>query len=173
MKFVDEGPKLRSRRRAGIQDQHASCIVFGKDARSSSAHVDDYTALRSLSSPKADSDQVAASFMASMFPLGAESVQKSLLGSFLWHIPPRLGLNASMDYAIHAVATSYFGRRFRDGTMLRRAEHSYGAALRSLAMMINNKDKQLESEVLCATILLGHYEVNLDGAQDFIGLRTF
>ncbi|KAJ6781872.1 hypothetical protein PWT90_06529 [Aphanocladium album] len=111
-----------------------------------------------LASPRAEQHQLIASFISAMFPLGVDSLQISLLGTWLWHIPPRLGHNAALDYASLAVAMGYFGRTTRNDAVVAGAESAYAMALQNLSTMLNIKDVQFEPEVLCATMLLGHYE---------------
>ena len=113
-----------------------------------------------LQSPRAALDQLVSYYVASLFPLGAISVQLSLLGSWLWHIPPRLGSNNALDKAIISVALAHFGKDHGDELASKEAQVSYLAALRNLAALLDNKRRQFDAEVLCAALLLGFYEVS-------------
>lgn len=184
MKFVDEGTKLRTRRLAKSLNSIASSKSQKVEAENSvpfdatsnlalynnrnddscfelmpQAHDLCDIRLSPLESPRAEYSQLVSCFVSAMFPLGVTSVQTSLLGSWLWHIPPRLGSHSALDYAATSVALAYFGRVSGNGFALKSAESSYMVALRSLAIVLDNKSKQFDSEVLCATLLLGHYEV--------------
>ncbi|KAK8023326.1 hypothetical protein PG991_006565 [Apiospora marii] len=101
-----------------------------------------------------------------MFPLGAASAQRSFLGSWLWHIPARLDGSLALDYAALSVALAYFARMSGVAQVLRQAQAAYTLALRYLAAAIADSAARAGSDVLCATMLLGHYEsfVNVDTA---------
>ncbi|KAF4444942.1 C6 finger domain [Fusarium acutatum] len=130
---------------------------------------------------KAERDQVLSSFVSAMFPLGSSTAQISFLGSWLWHLPPRLGNSAVLDHAALSVAWAYFAKLYGDPIALRNAEISYLCAVRSLATALDDAKEQLSSSVLCATVLLGHFEtfVNVSyawirhagGAARLMGLR--
>lgn len=182
MTFVDEGKKMRTQGRHGHQEtaRRGPCkedryhrpkikiedsppflwnanapVMAGQEACPSEKERQ----LILMASPRAEQDQLVSCFIAAMFPLGAASMQISLFGTWLWHIPPRLGVNAALDYAALAVALAYFGKTTKDSLALKGAESSYGAALQNLAVMLEMESKQFQPEVLCATMLLGQYEV--------------
>lgn len=94
-----------------------------------------------------------------MFPLGANSMQNSFLGSWLWHVPLHLGSSSVLDYAALAVAWAYFGRVSSNQNAINRARISYSVALRALAAALDDTTMQYSAEVICATMLLGLYEV--------------
>lgn len=112
-----------------------------------------------MRSPKAELDQQMACFVTAMFPLGMQSVQASLLGSWLWHVPPRLGQCLALDLAARSVALAYFAGQGGDDLALGNAKVAYAAALPCLAAALCDPRRKLDAEVLCATMLLGHYEV--------------
>lgn len=112
-----------------------------------------------LRSPRIERTQILSSFVSALFPLGVTSVQRSFFGSWLWHVPPRLNCSVVLDYAALSLALAYFGRVSGDQRVLQNAELSYTLGLRSLAVIIANTSKGFDAEVLCATLLLGHYEV--------------
>lgn len=116
-----------------------------------------------MKSPSLERQQLALSFVSAMFPLGAESVQRSFLGSWLWHIPARLGVNTALDYATLSVALAYFARMSGAAAapdLLHRAQLAYASALRYLATAVGSCSTWASTDVLCATMLLGHYEVS-------------
>ncbi|RBR11693.1 hypothetical protein FVER53590_12998 [Fusarium verticillioides] len=106
----------------------------------------------------AERDQILSSFVSAMFPLGSSTAQISFLGSWLWHLPPRLGSSAALDHAALSLAWAYFAKLYGDPIALRNAEISYLRAVKSLAAALDDVKEQLSSNVLCATVLLGHFE---------------
>ncbi|KAI5463876.1 hypothetical protein BGZ63DRAFT_201376 [Mariannaea sp. PMI_226] len=179
MKFVDEGPKLQRSHRApscsksrpsqGTTIRTSIPATKGSDLLGSGTAAIHSTKdlsrqdirLYRLSSWKPERDQLLSSFVSAMFPLGVASAQASFLGSWLWHVPPRLGKYAVLDLAALSLASAYFARTSGDERILQRAEVAYTLALRSLSKAISDTSMRFSSEVLCAALLLGHYEVCL------------
>ncbi|KAK8115551.1 hypothetical protein PG984_012053 [Apiospora sp. TS-2023a] len=178
LKFMDEGPKLRrSLARASGRTRAAELNPpdprGDPDGQSSGAPVcmqnpagpgnDAPLELKSLSLER---QQLVFSFISAMFPLGVASVQRSFLGSWLWHIPARLNGSRALDYAALSVALAYFARTSSAAQVLHNAQLAYTLALRYLAAAIADGAERAGSDVLCATMLLGHYEsfVNVDTA---------
>jgi len=175
MKFVDEGNKVKARlatkngRRLAVnkpaprpKDQTTVDKAIQQwDSKKEHVTVDqlELKALKQPSGMKAQRDQILSSFVSAMFPLGSADVQTSFLGSWLWHLPPRLGSSVVLDHAASSVAWAYFARVFGDVSALRNAEVFYACAVKNLALALGDSKQQLASNVLCATILLGHYEV--------------
>ncbi|KAK2123249.1 hypothetical protein NOF04DRAFT_1407037 [Fusarium oxysporum II5] len=159
MKFVDEGPKVRRSRR---KDQPGQVSKGNGRHNGGPIHHHQKTnpdvRLGQPSTFKAERDQVLSSFVSDMFPLGSSTAQISFLGSWLWHLPPRLGSSAVLDHAALSVAWAYFAKVYGDSLALRNAELSYLCAVRSLASALDDAKEQLSSNVLCATVLLGHFE---------------
>ncbi|KAF4951194.1 hypothetical protein FGADI_7685 [Fusarium gaditjirri] len=176
MKFVDEGPKVRRPRRkahvsgAILTSEKAlagNCLLNGdqfQHLRKSNPNV----GLDQPSTFKAERDQILSSFVSAMFPLGPSTVQISFLGSWLWHLPPRLGSSAALDHAALSVAWAYFAKLYGDPTALRNAEISYSCAVRCLASALDDAKQQLSSNVLCATVLLGHFETFVNASYAWI-----
>ncbi|KAL6412978.1 uncharacterized protein AUP68_02472 [Ilyonectria robusta] len=176
MKFVDEGPKLRRPSRNTIRvstglsgtGSNSSLAadkldaVHGQFARSLTTRG--HTIYHQPTSSTLERQQILSSFVCAMFPLGAASVQKSFLGSWLWHVPPRLNCCASLDHAALSVALAYFARVSGDQLVLHNADLSYTFALKSLAIAIGDATGGLDANVLCATLLLELFEsiVNRD-----------
>jgi hypothetical protein len=188
MKFVDEGLRLRhSTQDVGIHTQlrepvtvldlplpkpaaptSISRYVPSQRAGCSSHPVDEphlqrkwNTSLYQQPSSKLERDQLLSSFVSTMFPLGVASVQSSFLGSWLWHVPPRLGSSDALDHAALSLALAYFGRVSSNRRAIQNAQLCYSFALKALAVAIADQRQQFSSEVLCATMLLGYYEVSL------------
>ncbi|KAH7148086.1 hypothetical protein DER46DRAFT_672103 [Fusarium sp. MPI-SDFR-AT-0072] len=166
MKFVDEGPKVRRSRRKA----HApvTTLTPEKASKGDGRHNGDLLHHRRETSPdvrlgqpstfKAERDQILSSFVSAMFPLGSSTAQISFLGCWLWHLPPRLGSSVVLDHAALSVAWAYFAKLYGDRLALRNAELSYLCAVRSLASALDDAKERLSSNVLCATVLLGHFE---------------
>ncbi|KAF5584352.1 C6 zinc finger domain protein [Fusarium subglutinans] len=167
MKFVDEGPKIRRTR--GKSHAPTTKPTSEKASKGLSRHNRDLLRHRETSpdirlgqpsSFKAERDQILSSFVSAMFPLASATAQISFLGSWLWHIPPRLGSSIVLDHAALSVAWSYFAKLYGDPIALRNAETSYLCAVRSLALALDDAKDQLSANVLCATVLLGHFEIS-------------
>jgi hypothetical protein len=171
MKFVDEGPKVRRVTRTPAINNSSTSTVGRVDKRSNheqtniaSFHHGTRKQAFRLNQPSISNierNQLLSSFISAMFPLGAASAQTSFLGSWLRHVPPRLGNSAALDHAASSVAWAYFAKLSADKAILRRAEISYIRAVKSLAAALDDPKQRLDSNVLCATLLLGHYEVCL------------
>lgn len=172
LKFMDEGPKLRRSVARGSGRARAAESVPSeprgdRDAQRRDAAV--YMAtpaappgkdiLLELESLSLERQQLVFSFVSAMFPLGVASVQRSFLGSWLWHVPARLNGSRALDYAALFVALAYFARTYGAARLLHQAQAAYALALRYLAAAIADSATRTGSDVLCATMLLGHYEV--------------
>lgn len=81
-----------------------------------------------------------------------------LVGSFFQYVPARIGRNAALDAALSCLCDIYCSPyNFRIGTY-----KSYVKALSSLRGCLSNTSLQIESETLCASILLQMCEVGSD-----------
>lgn len=174
MKFVDEGPKLRRPSRnttvrvsAGFSGEGSnSSLAAGKLDTVHGQFVHSLTTrghaklYHQPNSSTLERQQILSSFVCAMFPLGAVSVQKSFLGSWLWHVPPRLNCCASLDHAALSVALAYFARVPGDQLVLHNADLSYTFSLKSLAIAIGDTTGGLDANVLCATLLLELFEAS-------------
>ncbi|KAH8909304.1 hypothetical protein BR93DRAFT_875887 [Coniochaeta sp. PMI_546] len=176
MKFVDEGPRLQrsakkaTRASAPVTTTAPSgeCAISGTAVQKLPPRTHWDTQVHHLNSSKLDRDQILSVFVSAMFPLGSSSAQSSFLGSWLWHVPLRLGSSAVLDHAALSLALAYFARLSGDQLVLRNAELSYAIALRSLTAAISDPDNRLASEVLCAVLLLGHYETIVNRSHAWI-----
>ena len=151
MKFIDEGSKLRHHKSTATRRKHARKLAVASVHRPASS--------------KLVQIQLLATFISILFPLGAASAQSSYLGSWLWHMPPRLGRSPAMDYASLALALRYYA--MRDSSILRPAQLAYSTAIKSLCVALADPKLSQDPEVLSATMLLGQYEVR----SDFYGFR--
>ena len=147
MKFIDEGLKLRHRKSVLTQ-------------RKPPARKPAIVPVHQPASSKLEQTQLLVTFISVMFPLRAAAAQSSYLGSWLWHIPPRLGRSPAMDYASLALALRYYA--IRDPSVLRPAQLAYGTAIKSLCIALADPNLSQDPEVLSATMLLGQYEVRFD-----------
>jgi hypothetical protein len=166
MKFVDEGPKIRRSTRKDKLSVRALSLktAVGRADQDNGDAIRRYRIAKpdvrdQPSSLKAERDQILSAFVSAMFPLGSATVQTSFLGSWLWHLPPRLGSSAVLDYAALSVSWAYFAKLYGDPLALRKAENAYACAVKGLALALGDEKQQLSENVLCATVLLGHFEV--------------
>ncbi|CAI6093596.1 unnamed protein product [Clonostachys chloroleuca] len=168
MKFVDEGPKMRRlTKKSRSVRLPADTLMNGSLERQREAgdrvnffaiEHQESTAVDQPPSAALEREQLLACFVSDMFPLGTSGVQKSFFGSWLWHIPPRLGCSPVFDYAAISLALAYFARASGDQLSFQRAEMSYNMSLKALAAVISDERRQFDSDVLGATMLLGSYE---------------
>ena len=80
-----------------------------------------------------------------------------LVGSFFQYVPARMGRNAALDAAVSCLCDIYCSPyHFPTGIY-----RSYARALSSLRSYISDNSLQMESETLCASILLQMCEVSL------------
>ncbi len=175
LKFVDEGPRVRRSKRAANrvtrseqppsrEESTVSPTLDGKcDTVSSVCDRGPQnqwnTRFCHFASSALERHQILSSFISAMFPLGAASVQRTLVGSWLWHVPSRLDHVAVLDNAALSLSLGYFARVSGDQRVLCRAQMSYTRALKNLAADVADRSKGYSSEVLCAALLLGLYEV--------------
>ena len=79
-----------------------------------------------------------------------------LIGSFFQYVPARIGYNTALDAAVSCLCDIYSSPyNFRIGTY-----QKYIKALSSLRSSISDTSFQMESETLCASILLQMCEVS-------------
>ena len=146
MKFVDEGIKVRAKltQTSGILQTSLTSSRPG------------YLGLQRL--------QIVANFIHDLIPQGPNSIRHSHIGGWLWLIPSIMRHNQTLDFAAEALASIYFAKKSgpskqRDTAMMQSSE-SYVRAIRKLSGAIQNPNNCLSSEVLCASLLLVHYEVS-------------
>lgn len=102
---------------------------------------------------------IVASFVQDIFPLGRSTVQRSFIGSWLWHVPQALQKSRAMDQAAEALALAYFAKKADSKEVLIRSQWIYSSALIRLSKALLCPRSQFASETLCATLLFVHYEV--------------
>jgi hypothetical protein len=86
-------------------------------------------------------------------------VSLRLVGSFFDFIPARIGRNAALDAAVSCLCALYCGIPSAPYNSNRNIYQSYVRALSSLRCCLNDASFQMESETLCASILLHMCEV--------------
>jgi hypothetical protein len=144
MKFVDEGPKLRSKSRAMVHDNS--------------------TLGQSVGSQPVQRLQLVSRFVEDLFPLGRNTVQHSFIGSWLWTIPQRAKWSRSMELAAECLALAYFAKMSCALKPNVRSRETYSLALDSLSKDLKCPASRVSSETLCATLLLVHYEVSISSS---------
>lgn len=83
-----------------------------------------------------------------------------LIGSFFEFIPARLGRNAALDDAVSCLCAIYYGPPSTPYNFHRDIYQSYVRALSSLRLCLGDTSLRMESETLCASILLQMCEVS-------------
>ena len=83
-----------------------------------------------------------------------------LSGSFFQYIPGRLGHNIALDDAISCVCSLYCDRSSNEYTKSNAIYRNYVRALSSLQKCLTEENVCLQSETLCASILLQMCEVS-------------
>lgn len=89
-----------------------------------------------------------------------------VIGSFFQYIPARLGRNRALDDVVSCLNEIYCGTSAVLYNMHKRIYRSYIRALSSLRHCLDNTILQMESETLCASILLQMCEVRFIYAID-------
>ncbi|KAK7991365.1 hypothetical protein PG988_000159 [Apiospora saccharicola] len=153
LKFMDEGPKLRrSVAKASGRTRAAELIPPESRGDSNGQRKGAPVYMQIPASPEIDTLLEFPQFRA---PAAG-------LLFCLRHVPAR----GALDYAALSVALAYFARTSSAAQVLHDAQLAYTLALRYLAAAIADSAERAGSDVLCATMLLGHYEsiVNVDTA---------
>jgi hypothetical protein len=83
-----------------------------------------------------------------------------IVGSFFEFIPARLGRNAALDNAVSCLCAIYCGIPLTTYNFEKGIYESYVRALSSLRLCLSDTSLQMESETLCASILLQICEVS-------------
>jgi hypothetical protein len=83
-----------------------------------------------------------------------------LVGSFFQFIPARLGRNAALDDAVSCLCAIYCGTPSTPYNFHKGIYQSYVRALSSLRGCLSDASLRMESETLCASILLHMGEVS-------------
>ena len=164
MKFVDEGTKITGRNNRLIKSHSGSPNL---------SHLS-YADIQRL--------QIVANFVHDLFPQQTCHVKKSYVGGWLWQVPTILRQNTTLDFAAEALASIYFAKRTgspekTDAAMMRSSE-IYLRAIELLSKALRNPKSCFSSEILCACLLLVHYEVRplseqCDAANTGLSWRGF
>ncbi|PVH73847.1 hypothetical protein DL98DRAFT_379196, partial [Cadophora sp. DSE1049] len=84
----------------------------------------------------------------------------SFFADWLWLIPGYIARNQLLDSAAQYLALGFFGYETQNAVLERNGREAYSKALWYLSRAIVDVDLGLSSETLCATMLLGFYEVS-------------
>ena len=84
-----------------------------------------------------------------------------LVGPFLEFVPARLGRNAALDNAVSCLCAIYCGAPIAPYNLQKGIYQSYVRALSSLRSCLSDTSLWMDSETLCASILLQLGEVSL------------
>lgn len=146
MKFVDEGIKVAERNNALVRSRLSS---------PRSSHPS-YLNIQRL--------QIVANFVHDLFPQQTCHVKSSYVGGWLWRVPTIMRQDTTLDLAAEALASVYFAKRTGssddiDAVMMRSSE-LYLRAIELLSRALRNPKSCFSSEILCACLLLVHYEVS-------------
>jgi hypothetical protein len=148
MIFVDEGLKLARKRKSKAEPLRSRKIITGNLSRAVNLQpVPDPAQLERF--------QLLSACVSTMFPKAP--TRTSYMGSWLWHLLPRLGHSKALDRAFMSLALSFLSSK---NPLLRQyAQQAYGAALCSLQVALGDPRDALSAETLAATLLLTYYEV--------------
>lgn len=149
MKFVDEGPQLSRKHRKSthpakpreLQEQNSKTLT------------------PTIQSSGLNRAQLVACFVSDIFPFEHLIHNLTFLGSWLWQIPRYIGTSPALDAAAQCLALAYRGRDSCNSMVLQHSRHAYIRALHNLSKALQDPRIGLSSEILCASMLLGQYEV--------------
>jgi hypothetical protein len=83
-----------------------------------------------------------------------------MIGAFLDFVPCRLGQNVALDDAIACICAIYHSRDPTPFTANKKVRQSYTKAITSVRTHLSNPATRMDSDVLCASILLQFFEVS-------------
>ncbi|PVH69189.1 hypothetical protein DL98DRAFT_626174 [Cadophora sp. DSE1049] len=146
MKFVDEAPRLRRK---------ASQSFSGKPTGTKTSGT---LKPPSLMSKSLELAQTVACCVSELFPLHHMTLQLSIIGSWLWYVPQRLGNSMVLDSAARSLALAHFARVSKQEAARFTSLESYSQALAFLSRALNRQDTRYSSETVAATMLLGLFE---------------
>jgi hypothetical protein len=89
-----------------------------------------------------------------------------LIGAFLDYVPRRLGHNKALDDAVSCLCTIYNSRAPIPFTENKKVRRSYTKAIKSVRTHLSDPTTRMDSNVLCASILLQSFEVSLAYCTD-------
>ena len=93
--------------------------------------------------------------------VGGALIPLRLVGSFFDFIPVRLGHNAALDNAVSCICSLYQGTNSTSYSVDREVGQKYISSLSSLRKCVSDDSLRMESETLCASILLQMCEVSV------------
>ncbi|RDW75791.1 hypothetical protein BP5796_06612 [Coleophoma crateriformis] len=89
----------------------------------------------------------------------------AVFGRFMADIPRRLGTNKVLDFTVQSLCLAHRALVKSDEQLLLRSFRIYDYALHNLQACLNSNNQAISSEILCAAILLGIYEL-IAGTDD-------
>jgi hypothetical protein len=100
-------------------------------------------------------------------PVKGTLVPLRIVGSFFEFVPARLGRNAALDDAVSCLSAIYCGAPSTPYSFHKGIYQSYVKALSSLRTCLSDNSLRMESETLCASVLLQMCEVSFVLAWQF------
>lgn len=113
-----------------------------------------------INAPDMSQRQLVTAFSASLYPDNG-TLPPYLKNHARWlsHLPPLTGTNQLLDTSVRAVTLVHIGRLNNSEPFVMESRPYYGKALHLLNKTLQNREKGVENETLCAVILLSFYEM--------------
>ncbi|KAL2075240.1 hypothetical protein VTL71DRAFT_183 [Oculimacula yallundae] len=112
--------------------------------------------------PLLNLSQLTTSFVHTLFPPTYLPPNLSFFASWLWQIPSHLSsTNPLLTTSAKALSLGFFGSETKAPTLEHESRVAYSRALWYLSKAIEDVDTGLNTETLCATMLLGFYECEI------------
>lgn len=113
-----------------------------------------------ITSPDIAQQQLVVAFKESLYP-DNNSIPVYMKNHTRWlsHLPPLTGTNPLLDASVRAVTLVHIGRLNNSEPFVMESRPYYGQALRLLNKTLQDKQKGVQNETLCAVILLSFYEM--------------
>lgn len=113
-----------------------------------------------IASPNINQQQLVIAFKESLYPDNG-TLPTYLKNQTRWisHLPPLTGTNPLLDAAVRAVTLVHIGRLNNSEPFVMESRPYYGQALRLLNKTLQDRQKGVQNETLCAVILLSFYEM--------------
>lgn len=157
LKFQDEGTVLQrkfwTRRPHGKSDHQAALPAVGP-----SPHNAQNTEVQDL--PLSPSDKLVSCFCQLFSSDLSAGPNLAAFGRFINEIPLHMGHSRVLDLSVESLYFAHGAQFTKRKDLFVCSRGSYGKALQSLQQCLENEDQARASETLCATVLLGIYEVS-------------
>jgi len=179
LKFQDEGGKLRRKlgnineitqqnpsRKAIIANRlTAEDYQLRQDSSSSKAKVATRYAPHLMpkipiqSVPLSSNDILALHFSSTFNSYLPRGKSLAKFGVFIKEVPRHVGLNKACDFSLWAICNAHNALLTANEQSLYQSRAHYGRALLELRRLLTETKQGMSAETLCATMLLGIYEV--------------